>query len=160
MMSVMKEWKVDNHEILLKCMEQDEDKWGFNNKAFMKDPNEYHQLRQCIELNLSLLKEIFIHLAARDNFPFIKNAASEIFATSTGLLEARKPKEPINRAFIAATRSSPNSEAGKSSQMCRYEFIDFLVRVSVWKYKESKIVNTAKEAFDKVVKEHLIPYHR
>ena len=42
--------------------------------------------------------------------------------------------------------------------MCRYEFIDFLVRVSVWKYKESKIVNTAREAFEKVINEHLMPY--
>ena len=38
--SVMKEWKVDSQDILLKCIEQDEVKWGFNNKAFMKDPNE------------------------------------------------------------------------------------------------------------------------
>ena len=65
----MQEWKVDTEETILKCVEHDEDHWMLNKSKFIKDPAEYPKLRECIETHMGIIKEVFIHIAAKDNFP-------------------------------------------------------------------------------------------
>lgn len=103
----MKEWQEDTAETLQKCWEHDAHLWGFNNKGFLKDMDEYPELTQSIRKHMSVIKELFLHVAARDNFPFIKNPAAEEFTAQSGLLDYKNVvKDAINRAFIAATRHS------------------------------------------------------
>mmetsp|Transcript_24952 Transcript_24952/g.33423 ORF Transcript_24952/g.33423 Transcript_24952/m.33423 type:complete len:94 (+) Transcript_24952:742-1023(+) len=44
--------------------------------------------------------------------------------------------------------------------LCRYEFIEFLVRLAVFKYKETmKVTKTAHESFKRIMDEHIVPFH-
>lgn len=103
MESVLSEWRVDTPEILQKCVEHDEDNWRINNKAFIKDPSEYHELKGMIADQMSILKEVFIHTASKDAFPYITMFGMEEFANMTGMIDNKiVKKDAVNRNFIAA----------------------------------------------------------
>lgn len=47
-------------------MTHDEKYWKIGNSQFIKDPKDYQILRELILTNMSMLKDIFLHAAAKD----------------------------------------------------------------------------------------------
>lgn len=118
---------------------------------------EYTPLRESINDNISVIKDVFLDTAASSDFPKVTMRSLEVLVTECGLVDNRHISvKDVDRFFIAATTKDGS---GKVTAMCRYEFIDFLARLSEYKYRETKVVMTCKEAFDKMMNEHIIPYH-
>ena len=67
--SVFKDWKEDTPILLNKAMELDQKEWKA--ARFIKDPAEVESCWRVIKQNFSKLKDVFITLAARSNFPFV-----------------------------------------------------------------------------------------
>lgn len=138
-------------------MNHDAERWGFNDRRWLKDMQEYTPLRESINDNISVIKDVFLDTAASSDFPKVTMRSLEVLVTECGLVDNRHISvKDVDRFFIAATTKDGS---GKVTAMCRYEFIDFLARLSEYKYRETKVVMTCKEAFDKMMNEHIIPYH-
>ena len=110
---------------------------------------------------MSILKEVFIHTASKDAFPYITMFGMEEFATMTGIIDNKMvKKDAVNRNFIAANVSKSEDQEQKGAQLCRYEFIEFLVRMAVFKYKDTlKQTKTAQHSFQMLMKEHILPFY-
>lgn len=64
--------------------------------------------------------------------------------------------DAIDRAFLKANSSKDGT---KTTDLCRSEFIEALVRIATFKYKEAKLARTVPEAYEKMVEEVLVPFH-
>ena len=69
--SILKDWKADNSATYRKCIEHDEENWKIDNPQFIKDPQDYALLKNLIVQHYAVLKDLFIHTAAKDYFPSI-----------------------------------------------------------------------------------------
>ena len=77
-----------------------------------------------------------------------------------GLMDNKITKKDIDRNFIAANVSDKGEEKqNPSNALIRYEFIEFLVRMAKYKYKEQGLAHTVAASFDKLMIETIIPYH-
>lgn len=155
--SIMKDWIFDTPETLNNCLNHDEDKWGFNNRQFIKEINEFIQLRARIGKHMEVIKEVFLHVAARDSFPTIGWLAVDNFARQA-ITDSKKELTGIDIEFKAAIAPSVEGTQKKNT-LNRYDFTEFLVRVAQNKFRDSKIVRNKVEAFEKLMREHIIPYH-
>ena len=85
----------------------------------------------------SILKDLFIHTAATDENMTIGIFCLETLSHNMGLMDNKITKKDIDRNFIAANVSDKGEEKqNPSNALIRYEFIEFLVRMAKYKYKE------------------------
>ena len=163
--SVLKDWKDDNHTTYIKCLEHDEENWKLGNGAFIKDMSDYHNLRQLILKYMPVLKEIFITTCAQhDQFPCLGNFGTEEFSNSCGLVDNKHvKKDTVNRMFITANYSDKEeNDQNPLTALVRYEFIEYLVRMAKFKYKDSVAPNgvqTVTEAFQQLMDQLMLPYY-
>jgi len=109
-----------------------------------------------------MLRDLLIHTAAKDTFPQITMFGVEEMSLAIGLIDNKHVrKDSINRNFIASNQLGDSGNDTKANALSRYEFIEFLVRMSVFKYKEApvKLARNAVESFERFINELLIPYH-
>ena len=161
--SILKDWKVDTAATIRNCMEHDAANWKMANSQFIKDPTEYENLRMMIENNFGILKDLFLHTAARySEFPLISNYGTEELAKNIGIMDGKVVlKDTINRSFIAANTSDRDADdrTGTANAMARFAFIEFIVRLARAKYKDPGVVKTTPSALRRFLDEYLIPYH-
>ena len=117
-------------------------------------------LRALIVKHFAVLKDVFIHTASKDAFPTIEMFGTEEFSKHMGLIDGKHvKKKDINRMFIAANVSDKDNELSNPvNALVRYEFIEFLVRIAKYKYKEAGLVATAAESFERLMIELVTPY--
>ena len=107
-----------------------------------------------------MIKDVFIHTAAKDAFPTLEMYGTEEFSKNMGLIDGKHvKKKDVNRMFIAANVSDNDNSVNPANAMVRYEFIEFLVRMAKYKYKEAGLVATCAESFEKLINELVLPYH-
>ena len=106
------------------------------------------------------LKELFIHIAAKDDWPNIGQFTTETMCENMGLIDNKYiQRSDIDRLFITANYEDEKHEENPSNAFCRYEFLEFFSRLARLKYKESeKIASTNAEAFKKLCDEFISPY--
>ena len=63
----------------------DEQTWKV--ARFVKDPEEYKELRNIVFRHYPLVVDLFVTLASRSNYPNIDNFTIQMFAQETGLLD-------------------------------------------------------------------------
>ena len=68
--------------------------------------------------------------------------------------------EDVQRLFLTVNVEIEEQDFNPDTMCQRFEFIELLIRIADRKYKLSKMVNTISEAFELLLKEFLIPYHR
>lgn len=62
--------------------------------------------------------------------------------------------------FISANVSTREENSSNPvNALVRYEFIEFLVRIAKYKYKDAGLVNTCVESFERLMNELVLPYH-
>ena len=65
----------------------------------------------------------------------------------------------INNIFVATNYEVEDLEENPDRALNRYEFIEFLVRIAAFKFKEtSKQVSTYAEAFEILLQKHVFEY--
>lgn len=160
MQSILKEWHPDSQSTYRRCIEHDEENWKIENTQFIKDPQDYAMLRALIVKHFGTLKDVFLHIASKDEFPTIEMFGTEEFSKHMGLIDGKHvKKKDINRMFIAANVSDKDNEhSNPVNALVRYEFIEFLVRMAKYKYKEAGMVATTAESFERLMNELVTPY--
>ena len=69
--------------------------------------------------------------------------------------------ETVDRMFIAANVSDKAEEKQNPvNALIRYEFIEYLVRMAKFKYKEQGLAHTTAASFEKLINDIILPYHK
>ena len=87
------------------------------------------------------MKDIFINLASRSNFPSITLLDFTVFAEQTKLMDKHVILSTIDRHFIATNveiQPTPGEE-NPAKELVRFEFFEILLRIANTKFKESGI---------------------
>lgn len=83
--SIFKERKKESALFFREAFALDEQTWKVS--RFVKDPDEYKELRNIVFRHYPLFIDLFVTLAARSSYPNIDNFTIQMFAQETGLLD-------------------------------------------------------------------------
>lgn len=103
------------------------------------------------------LKDIYIELAAETAYPYVSQIGFANFCIKCNMIDKNLKLGDIDRFYL---RSLVNDEdpKQKTSVMCRFMFLEALVRVAECKYKNSGQAKSFSEALDKLILENIEPY--
>ena len=106
------------------------------------------------------LKELFIHVAAKEDWPNIGQFATESMCENMGLIDNKViQRSDVDRMFITANYEETKHEFNPSNAFCRYEFLEFMSRLARLKYKETeKTASTNVEALQMLLDQYICPY--
>ena len=67
----------------------------------------------------------------------------------------------VDRLFIAANVALVKKADDDNAEnlFVRYEFLEWLIRISELKYRQTKVLSTVAECFKKLLAEHVMPFH-
>ena len=74
------------------------------------------------------------------------------------IIDKRVTLATIDRFFIATNVELVHSENNPDRELCRYEFLEILVRLAGAKFKDIGVCNTYRESMDILLNEHIIPF--
>ena len=95
------------------------------------------------------LKNIFHYLIAKSSFPAIGWLDFAAWAEKIKVPDERTcPSSAIDRAFIAANIEAERTDGNNNpdAALCRYEFLEIVVRVAKAKYFESGVTKSVPDA--------------
>ena len=156
--SILKDWKQDTTGIYKKIIEYDQQFWKV--QKYIKEDDEYDEFINLVQKNMFALKELFIHVATKEDWPTIGVFTTETMCENMGLIDNKViQRSDIDRLFITANYEDIKHEDNPSNAFCRYEFIEFFSRLARLKYKETeKVVSTNVEAFQRLLDDFICPY--
>ena len=123
----------------------------------VKDPDERNKVEVVVRRHYARLKHIFLHLASLSTFPNIGWIDFSTFCTQCRLIEKNITLATIDRIFIAANVELESQADNPDRELCRFEFIETLVRIASVKFKETGVCRSFAEAFEKLLEEHVFP---
>jgi hypothetical protein len=155
---VFKEWREDTPYILQKSAELDKREWKA--PRFIKDPDEVEKCWDVIWKNFSRLKDIFITMASRSNFPSVTLLDFTTFCDICKIMDKNVNLSTIDRLFIATNVEIIANDENPDKELCRFELFEILLRLANVKYRETGICGSYNEALEKIIKENVFPNYR
>lgn len=61
----------------------------------------------------------------------------------------------IDRLFIGVNHEIVANDENPDRELCRFEFFELLLRISICKFKDTYICDTYHESFEKLIKEYV-----
>jgi hypothetical protein len=65
----------------------------------------------------------------------------------------------VDRLFIATNVELEAIDDNPDKALCRFEYLEIIVRLANVKFKESGLVPTHSEALKKILEENIFPYY-
>mmetsp|Transcript_33982 Transcript_33982/g.33126 ORF Transcript_33982/g.33126 Transcript_33982/m.33126 type:complete len:307 (+) Transcript_33982:58-978(+) len=152
--SVFKDWKEDTPAVLEKCIQHDLNLWKI--PRFVKDPQEQEKLWGIAEKHFKKLKDIFLTLACRSIYPCISWIDFTNYCEICKIPDKSVVLATIDRLFIATNVELEAMDDNPDKALCRYEYLEILVRIANAKFRETGVVGTHSEAFQKLLDENIL----
>ena len=155
--SVYKEYRIDSEEFLNDCFEFD---WKSSKLMnFVKAPEIQESLKLLLKENYQYIVEAYRSLSAY--------SGNELFCiTQNVLIDFLNQCNVIDNLFqvsdLGVNWNSANAGKEKGeiynagNGLCRYEFMEILVRIAGDRYLRNKICKNASESFEKMLSENLL----
>ena len=136
--SVFAPWKEDTAATLAACWAQDFQHWKA--PRVCKDPEDLENVMALVREHYAALKHIFYSLIACKEYPRVGWMNFGLFAEQVAVVDAAHhvSLETVDRAFIATNYDVEHTEGNPEKQLCRYEFLEILVRLAGEKYRRSE----------------------
>jgi hypothetical protein len=153
--SVFKAWRQDTPASLNQAFNEDIKHWkGYR---FIKQDEERIETEGVLKKHFARLKHIFIHCCAGSSFPYLTSLDFADFAIKSKMPDNIVNLSTLDRTFIAANlKVDAAASTDGSNGLCRFEFLEILVRLANIKYLETKIVKSFTEAAEKLISECVI----
>ena len=152
---MFKAFRFDTPAILKQISKEDIRHWkGYR---FIKSEEDRADTEEVLKKYFSQLKTVFLHLASSSMWPNIGTLDFCEFAGRSKIIDNAVNISAVDRCFIGATLKVENSLA-PCNGLRRFEFLEILVRLANIKYIESKVVNTYKEATEKIITECVVAH--
>jgi hypothetical protein len=145
--------------VLTKSAELDKKEWKA--PRFIRDLDEIDRCWDIIWQNFAKLKDIFINLASKSNFPSVTNLDFTTFCDTCKMIDGKTFNlADIDRLFIATNVEIVANDENPDKELCRFEFFEILLRIGDFKYRQKGVCNTYSEALEKMVKEHVFANYK
>ena len=79
-------------------------------------------------------------------------------ANTLKLLDKNLNTATIDRLFIATNVELVAMDDNPDKELCRFELLEILVRMSGAKYKDHGITSTYSEGLKKILEDYIVPY--
>ena len=153
--SVFDKWIEDNEKIYKQCIEIDSQYWKI--ARFVKDEEDQANIYKVLLDNFPILKNNFLYVASTSNFPSITLNEMTAYAKTTNIFDKNLTMPTLDRLFIAANVDlNGNGDAGSNS-LCRYEFLELIVRIANEKYRKPKLANSVAESVQMLIDQNIKP---
>lgn len=154
--SVFREWRPDNEAMLAKCLEHDFTHWKVAN--FCKDPDEAEKVKRVISKHFPALKKVFHYLIGKSQYPGIGWQDYSGWAIAVKVPDEKCVQSKIDMAFTAANVQIQKIEGNDNneSSLCRFQFLEVVVRLGKAKYLDSGVEKTYAAAVEKLILDQII----
>jgi hypothetical protein len=130
---VFKPWVEDSSITINECIENDKKYWKV--QKICKDKTDYEEICNVLSQNYTNLKKLYINLMAGDQYPNIGWLEFSKFCEESGIIDKNCSLSMIDRAFIATNFEDDDIDDNPNRELCRYEFMEILIRIADFKYK-------------------------
>jgi hypothetical protein len=137
-------------------------------KKWINDDDVYQEVWDVLYLNLQGIKEVLANCNGIRSYPYMSWLEFTRFCSQWQLPGMLIININIDRTFltmsiidvlfISSIFEKKDEVQNGSSLMCRYEFIECIVRIANEKYVKSKFCKSLPEAIGVVLNEHLFKY--
>eukprot|EP00349_Pseudokeronopsis_sp_Brazil_P006027 CAMPEP_0202967230 /NCGR_PEP_ID=MMETSP1396-20130829/12024_1 /ASSEMBLY_ACC=CAM_ASM_000872 /TAXON_ID= /ORGANISM="Pseudokeronopsis sp., Strain Brazil" /LENGTH=291 /DNA_ID=CAMNT_0049692037 /DNA_START=293 /DNA_END=1165 /DNA_ORIENTATION=+ len=153
--SVFKDWKEDTPFLLEKCMQHDKQCWKV--PRFIKDPSEQDKVWDILVQNFKKLKDLFLTLSCRSIYPCISWMDFSNYCDQCRIPDKNVPLATVDRLFIATNVELEAMDDNPDKALCRFEFLEILVRIANSKYKEPGLAANYSDALQKLLSTNIFP---
>jgi hypothetical protein len=136
------------------------DKREWKAPRFIKDSEEVEKCWDVIWKNFAKLKDIFITMASRSNFPSVTLLDFTTFCDVCKIIDKTVNLSTIDRLFIATNVEIIANDENPDKELCRFEFFEILLRLGNVKFREAGLCATYHEALDRIIKENVVPNYK
>ncbi|CAK78575.1 unnamed protein product (macronuclear) [Paramecium tetraurelia] len=145
-----KDFQFENEEFLRKCFEND---WSYSKISnLVTNQDELNEVKNLIWKDYKMIKETYKWYSSKSPSGEVWSISNNVisdFAFETGLFDKTFKLSDLDLKFIATCAASFETERNHRNPeraLCRYQFMEFLVRVSMVKYLEHKLANNIAES--------------
>ena len=149
--SVFKDFRIDTKPIIDLCFEIDWKKVKITKFVNVADAPK---IRKSVYDNYVLIKDIFIYRISRSkSYPTLGWQIFLDFCNEISVLDDKVTIIEIDKAFVAANMEDDDDSgdedtgANPARELCRYEFIEILIRLAMYKYYTTKICQSYFDAW-------------
>jgi hypothetical protein len=164
--SVFKEWVPDNPERFKTWFKLDMSRTRL--KKWINNDGIYQEVWDVLYLNLPKLKEILANCNGICSYPYMSWLEFTSFCSKwklPGMLIINisidrnfLPMSIIDVLYISSIYDKKDEVQNENSYMCRYEFIECIVRIAHEKYVKSRFCKSLPQAVGVVLNEHLFKH--
>ena len=154
---MFKPWKADTEKTWEDCAEEDFKHWKI--PRICKDPEDLENVKGVVRKYYSQLKHIFYSLISCEEYPHVGWMNFTEFSEQVSIIDAAHHVDlaTIDRTFIVTNYDDQHVEGNPVQQLCRYEFMEILVRLAGEKFKRKRgPITTFAEAFETFLNENVL----
>ena len=107
-------------------------------------------MKEMIFKHYMKMKNIFLFLASTSSYPTLGFNDTTEFVRRSGLFGKEINLARMDHQMIATNVSNNKYKANSERELHRYEFVEFIVRLGLTKYKDPKKVETLMEATEEI----------
>ena len=149
--SVFRDYKESTPALLKKSLEIDTRLSKI--QRYLKYPGDFEEVFEVLLANLIYLRDVFMYCISTSIYPNISWIDFSNNCYEMKIIDKNMPISTIDRLFIAVNVELEKLEDNPDRDLCRYEFLEILVRIATTKYKDTKMVETHKEALSKLLEQ-------
>ena len=146
--NVFASWQTDTDKLVDECCANDFRYWKV--EKFVKDPKDVKKIESIIQSNWVILKDIFVHAAAKSDFPCVSSLEACLLMNNCDMLTKEFTQGIADTQFIAS-RVDVDKRGFKifnqNALSCnRFEFLECIVRWAHNRFKVTGVTQTTHEA--------------
>jgi hypothetical protein len=112
--------------------------------------------------NYEKLKHIFVYLSSKSSYPALTQMDYAAFVLKSKINDKNVNLAAVDRVFIATNvtpRGAPEVPGNPGNALCRFQFMEAVVRLGNEKYKSPGLVKTFAEGTQRVLDECIFKYY-
>ena len=147
---------IEDTEVTRKIMFNN-DKMHLKLPKIIKNETALNQVYDVLQENFATLKEIFDATSAESSYPNIGWFDFNSFCDKCQVLDHKHlNKATLDICFVAVNVDEDDLDDNPAQELCRYEFLEVIVRMALYKYKDLPL--TQAEMTTKLINEHIFKY--
>lgn len=152
---MFKDFQEDTDEFLRKMLEQD---LAYGKISRLTKTEADHKAMKDVIFKYYLqIKNIFLFLASTSSYPTLGFNDTTEFVRRSNLFGKEINLARMDQQMIATNVSNNKYKSNSERELHRYEFVEFIVRLGLTKYKEPKKVETLMQATEAILKDDILP---
>ena len=126
-------------------------------RRFIKDDTDKNNTLRVLEENFPFLKNQFTRLISTRSYPVIDWLDFVGECQKWKIIDMDLTQNDIDRVFIATNFEEYEQDANDDNSLCRFEFLEIIVRLGKIKFYEKGKCKTIAESTRKFIQEYLVP---